>query len=218
MKKLIIFFIGLFVLCGCSAQYEVSVNGPNVKEKLTLLEYDKSKFDIQDESGWTLRESFEALLTKDEFSKEDYSVKSLSDDNKLGVEYNKSMLLDDIKGLSILNQCYTNYSITISDDIISIDTGNNFNCFDYYDNLDTVKFIFTTNHKVISTNSIEQDGNSYIWNLTRGGDNHIMIEFSESDYTNYFKYLYIIIPSFIIIVGGIIIYYVSFKKKKENKI
>ena len=94
MKRINLFLILILtlLLSGCNAVYEININGDKIEEKLTLVENNMDIVDIKNDAGWSLRESFESLLDKDEFANKDYSVKSLNTDNSLGVEYKNSKL------------------------------------------------------------------------------------------------------------------------------
>jgi len=126
MKKILILICLLF-LTGCSVNYEITLKNNKIKERLTIIETDQSLFDVRNDAGWTLRESFEMLINeeKDEFSVEDYSIKSLNTDNQLGLEYYSDSSKTLINS-SIINQCYTNPTIEINDNIVSFNSGNEF--------------------------------------------------------------------------------------------
>ena len=156
MKKILLLIIACLFLSGCTANYEITI------------------FDKTTDTGWTVRDSFNSLLDSDEFGQENYNVKSLTNDERLGVEYT-SKAASSIINSSILNQCYNNPKIENNDGIITINTGSNFECYEFYDNLESVRVVFKTNHKVISTNAEEVDGDKYIWNITKNGNKQIEI-------------------------------------------
>lgn len=216
MKKVILIFICLIFLSGCEVTYELTLNDNNITEKLTLIETNSSLFDVQNDLGWTLRETFDSLLTSDEFSDDIYSVKSLNSEGQLGVEYYSSEL-DDIINSSAINQCYINPQMIEDENIITINTGNNFKCYEYYENLETIKVVFKTNHKVISSNADIVEDNKYIWNITKEGNKQIEISYDKTDVsTNYWPI--IIICMVVILLIGIVAYYIYNKQNNENKI
>lgn len=212
MKKYIFLILILIFVSGCTANYELEIKSNKIKEKLTILETNIELFDKENDSGWTLRDSFEALLSKDEFSKNDYSIKSLNNKEQLGVEYyNKK--LESMINSTILNQCYSNPSVIIDKNIVKIKTGDSFECYELYENLESVKVTFKTNHKVIYTNSDLKQGNSYIWNITEKGNKNIEISYDNSK-TNFDFVLYLGI--FIVFIVLIIIATVIIKKLKNR--
>ncbi len=215
MKKIILFVLLTLIVSGCTANYEITLNGDTVKEKLTIIETDKTIFDKELDTGFTIRESFESLLDDDEFSREEYKTKSLSSEDQLGVEYTSSSAASIINS-SIVNTCYSNPKVDKDGNIVTINTGSNFECYDLYDNLDTVRVVFRTNHKVISTNASSVEGDSYIWNITKDSNKEIQITYDESiTKPNYILYIAIFI---LIVILGISIYFISKKVKNKNNI
>ncbi len=212
MKKLVLFTFIVLLLSGCTANYEINLKDDKVEEKLTIIETNKSIFDKELDTGWTIRQSFESMLEGDEFGEENYNVKSLITDDQLGIEYTSKSALS-ILNSSIVNQCYRNPSVSISNNIISIDTGSNFECYDFYENLESVRVVFKTNHKVISTNSDSKEGNSYIWNITKDGNKTIQITYDDSiTKKSIIPYIIIGIVAVVIIISGCFVL-----KKVKNK-
>ena len=214
MKKIIFMLIVLLFLTGCTANYELQINNNKIKEKLTVLETNLELVDIENDSGWTIRDSFESLLSKDEFGVKNYTIKSLNNDEQLGIEYN-SQKLESLENANVLNLCYTNPTITVDKNIVKIKTGDNFECYDLYENLESVKVTFKTNHKVISTNADSKQGNKYIWNITEEGNKNIEITYDSSKTTfNIVVYVCIFAAIIILVVLGYIIFRKIYKKNK----
>ena len=215
MKKVLILLVIIFITSGCSATYELTINNNDIKENLTIIENNVELFDRVNDSGWTLRESYEAMVSQDMFSKELYKVKLIDEVDKLGLEY-KTDSLKSVYNSSVLNQCYTDFSVINENGIITIDTGKNFECYDFYENLENIKIVFKTNHIVEQTNSHEKNGNSYIWNFDKDKDKQIIISYFENK-TKDSILPYILLSTFVIIIIGFIIY-LKKKNNKENKI
>ena len=217
MKKILILFCLLF-LTGCSVNYEITLKNNKIKERLTIVETDQSLFDIRNDAGWTLRESFDMLVNgeDDEFSVQDYSIKSLDTDTQLGVEYYSDASKTLINS-SAINQCYTNPTIEINDNIITFNSGNEFTCYDYYDNLETISIVLNTNYKVISSNAEVVEDNKYIWHITKDGNKNIEISYEQDTSKNSVTTTIIIIVA-LIGLASVVSYYIYNKYKKENRI
>ena len=214
MKKILILLSFVFLLSGCTASYEITINGNHIDEKLKIIETDKTIFDSDLGTGWTLRESLNAILEDDEFGTQDYKIKDLSNNNRLGVEYS-SLSLESIINSSIINQCYKNPIVDISGDIVIINTGDDFECYDLYDNLDTIKVEFKTNHKVLSSNADEVKNGKYIWNMTRDDIKSIEISYDNSiTKINFIPYV-IITLVFICICFGLWLVFNKIKHKNS---
>ncbi len=220
MKKIkfILITMCLILLSGCTATYEINIKDDKVIEKLSLIERDVTLFDKVSDTGSTLRQDFDALLNNDDiFSKKNYEMKSLNDSNQLGIEYSSSWA-KTIVNSSILNQCYDDFNIEIYKGIVTIETGNNFKCYDYYENLDTIRVVFKTNHKVISTNALEKDGDSYIWNFNEESNKNIRISYYEDKMDSSFDLVTIMLILTVLGIVGFIIYIIFNRIRQNNRI
>lgn len=211
MKKIILLSFILILLSGCTANYEVVIDGDKIKERLTITETDKSIFDKITDTGWTVRDSFDALLSGDEFSRQDYSIKSLNSEDQLGVKYSNDSL-ESLENSSVINQCFNNPSISVEDNIVYIDTGE-FECFDLYDNLDSIRIVFKTNHKVLDANADTIENDSYIWNITKDSNKVIKISYDSSiTKINYTTYVVVVLIFIVLIIGLLLVF-----RKVKNK-
>jgi hypothetical protein len=211
MKKIILLSFILILLSGCTANYEVVIDGDKIKERLTITETDKSIFDKITDTGWTVRDSFDALLSGDEFSRQDYSIKSLNSEDQLGVKYSNDSL-ESLENSSVINQCFNNPSISVEDNIVYIDTGE-FECFDLYDNLDSIRIVFKTNHKVLDANADTIENDSYIWNITKDSNKVIKISYDSSiTKINYTTYIVVVLIFIVLIIGLLLVF-----RKVKNK-
>jgi hypothetical protein len=215
-ENLLFLILFMFFFTGCQATYKINIYSNNVSENLKLIETDTLKFDIENDSGWTLRDSFESLLENDEFSKEEYKIKSLNKKNQLGIEYKNKYPLDEISESSIINQCYSNISITEDEKNIYINTGNNFNCFEYYEYLDFINIELKTNHEVIESNATTISNGVYKWEFNEQSDKEIKLTLSKTNIksSNYVLYLVFLVVIIVSIVG----YLFYNKNKSRNKI
>jgi len=219
MKKIKFVFLVLILLfiSGCDVTYEITIKNNKIKEKVSIVELNQSIFDKKLDTGWTLRESFELYANSDEFAHEDYKVKSSSNNNRLALEY-KSKDSTTILNSSFLNLCYTKPTVSELDGVITIDTGKNFQCYEYYENLDNIKIILKTNHEVVSTNAHEIEGDKYIWNITSNSDKNIKISYYEKEDSRMISPLTIALFAIVIIVAGVVIHFVRKKNLESNSI
>ena len=215
MKKILILFFLVTVVCGCSVNYELEIRNNEVYENMTIIETDSSLFDQENDSGWTMRDSFNALIYDDEFAYRDYKVKLIEDSKQLGIKYSR-VRAKSLEGSSVINQCYSDFEVRTEGNIVTIDTGDEFECYELYENLDSIKVVFKTNHKVIYTNADYVEGNKYIWDITESGNKNIKISYDKKsttiDLTNYGIVLAVF--AVLLIVVGII----SIKVKNKNNI
>ena len=214
MKKFIILTL-CFLLCGCTASYEINITNGRVEEKLNVVESNSDLFDKQTDSGWTLREIFKSAATPDQYSKSDYDYK-YNDDNKLSLEVSGKSYLENMNSLQVIDQCYNNASVTTINNVLTISTGNEFVCSDYYGVVDKIIIKLTTNHKVYDNNANKVNGNTYIWEFTKDSDYSINISIDKEKINSPIRInLIIIIVATIVVVSfiGLLLYK---KNKKEN--
>ena len=219
MKKIKLMLLALIaiILTGCTANYEISIYDNKITENVKIVETDTSLFDKRNDTGWTPREIFASYVNDNRFDKKNYTVKSIDSNNELGLEYNNSDLTS-ILNSSFLNLCYKGAAVSETDGIVNISTGTSFECFDYYDSLDTIKVVFKTNHKVKSTNSDEKHGDTYIWNISKDSNKDIQISYYKSVMNNSVN-VWLIVLIIVALIGlGIGIYSINKKNKKENEI
>lgn len=212
MKKKIALIISLLLITGCSANYEINIKNNKITEKVTLIEKDSSLFDKKMESGSTLREAFDDIVNyEDPFGVPTYEAKSINTNNTLGIEY-KVLQNKELSGLSGLNKCYKNPKVEVVNGIVKLETGDNFECYDYYELLDSVKVVINTNHKVIESNADEKKGNSYIWNITKDGNKNIKFSYKEKIDSSNKIIVVIVVLLFFIIISALLF----LKKSKKN--
>lgn len=211
MKKVILLIVLVLTLCGCSAKYEITLKNNKITEKFVIVESDKSIFDKQLDTGWTIRESFESLLNDDDYASENYEIKSLINDEQLGIEY-VSKETESILSSSIVQQCYKNPSVIEEGNIVTINTGTEFQCYELYENLENIEVILKTDYKVISSNADSINNDTYIWNISEGGNKQIEIAYEVSD--NSSKYVYYVIGALSLIL---IVVFIYTRNKIKNK-
>lgn len=216
LKKIILILL-LFMLCGCTATYELNIYDNNIKENLSVIETNKEIFNKQLDSGFSVKELYDSVLLEDQFSKKNYKIKSLENKNQLGFKY-ESFKLEGVINSYVLNQCYMDPLYSTEGDIITIKTGSNFMCYEYYDTLENIKVVFKTNHEVVSTNSHSTEGNSYIWNFTKDSDKNIEISYYQSKVNKTINIWFIVGCVIFSIIIGMVYYIVVRKNKKSNSI
>lgn len=213
LSKIVIILICLFFITGCTAEYDVSLIGDKLNEKLTLKETNTEIYDEETSSGLTVRDMFNILFQEDQYGKEEYKVKKL-DENILSAELKSNKLTFETS--PIISTCYPDISITESNEIITIDTGDNFQCYDIYDNLEEVTVKFKTDHKITSHNANSKTKGTYVWNLTKGGSKRIVISYSTKSPIKYIPIIIFFVG--VVIVLGVAVLFIKNKRREVNKI
>ena len=244
MKKKFILLILLFLVTGCSANYDIEIYNNTVKEDMEYFDSISSNWDSEALYGLTYRELVtdsvsypypvfdSTVVDENDTIKIDgveyYDNKLISDSNKLGqsLSYHK-FNLDNFNDSSIVKKCYKYFSILEEGDNIILSTSLENTCFDAYPSLDYITVNLKTNHKVVSSNADVVNGYHYTWNLSRENkdDSAILITLKKNEYIfnyeNEFikKVIYFIVIAGIILgVGGLTYKYFKNRREQSNEI
>ena len=203
----------LISLNGCTIDYKLSINGKTFKENLKIIETDVSKFDLKEEDSLSVRELFTKEVKGDIYSAREGKSKLIDNDHELGIIYKNKT--NDYISASSINYCYSEPIFTRKNKDVTIDTGEDFLCYDLYENIESIRIIIKTNNKVISSNAHEINGNNYIWNITENGSKRIMLSYEERDFNLIYS---IIIITVVILIAIITISTLKKLRIKNNSI
>ena len=210
MKKTIFLVLILFLISGCTVEYDLYINGNEFNENFKIIETNTSLFDKSISESYTMRQYFNRLVEPDFYSYDDSKRKLIDKDNELGISYKKKT--QNFSTSDIFNQCYNDSRITKNDKTVIIDTGDDFSCYNYYDNIESIKVTIKTNNKVLTNNADMIDGKKYIWNITESGNKRIIFSYIEKEKVNIPYWPFVLIISLIVIF----ILYRYFKVKIQN--
>lgn len=237
MKKIIILFLSMFLLTGCSAHYNLVLENDSLSESLNVV---SNKNDIYDGQAFSnLVENYYNqvdllvdytiqlgdMSLEEAYTKYDFYKKSIIDNNgvyglKLDHVYNDKM---NYNKTAIGNSLFDR--IVISDNYIKAYGIKDI--FANYSNLDDIKISFKTDKKVLSTNCDEETNGVYYWYINRYSNvgRTVKIEFEKNvnidneivrKSKKYWNIIYIVIG--LLCVGILIFIVVIYEKiKKSNK-
>ena len=216
--KLLYLALLLFLLTGCDVSYNLTIFDGDFKEKLTV-------------NGVNVTESNKELILPLNYENDDYSLENVKpgDDGfyDLKIKDNGYSLFhnfnyDDFVKSTILNSCYQDIDVKKLDNNIYISTTGKFKCFDYYDNIETVKVKINSSYKLVASNADSVDGSNYIWNINRNNlDKGIYIEldtsFSNKTSKNWLSNNWFLVFIFQFILLLILVGIIIFIKKKNDE-
>lgn len=244
MGKKIILLILLFLVTGCTANYNIEIYNNTIKEDMKYFDSISSNWDSEIQFGLTYRElvtesvNYPYPILNNTVVDENDSVKLegieyyqntlISDSNQLGqrLSYDK-FTFRNFQDSSIVKQCYQYFNIIEEGENIILSTSSNNMCFELYPNLDTITVNLKTNHKVVSSNASNHKGYHHTWNLRREtkDDSAITITLKKNEYVfnyeNEFvkKVIYFVaIVGIILGISGFIYYFFKMKQKNSNQI
>lgn len=233
MKKITTLLLTVFILTGCTVNYNINIDNKQIEE-ITYLKQDNSiEWDKPSNLYWgysvnefmndnynihtgSLNGSSENYYT---FEKEDgveyYKKEKISTSNEVGLKYSYKFKHDNYNLSKIANYCYDNFSVKIEDKNIKINTNSSFNCFKYYEMLDEVVINVTTSgdYEVVSSNADKQENGKYTWIINKDNAYNKPIEIELKKVINWKLILFISVPSIIVIV---IVYFILKRKIIKN--
>lgn len=175
---MLILCVGIFLLSGCTVDYNIQIDENGMKETANFL------FDNSSESKKQINELYKtplvAYYNMDTNGSFYYNVKKSQKNNNNILTYTYQFRKDQLKNSPFVEGCYYKRNITIEEKYIVLQTDERVTCLfkDGDQLIDELKVNITTKFDVIEHNADSQKGNTYTWNI------------NENNYTNkpiYFK-------------------------------
>ncbi len=233
MKKVILLIIGIFLLSGCSATYNLEIYNEDYKENISIL---SNKADTTGIKDWNIpvnadTENMDILLTAGKVTGIDYYTKKYSFVNN-NYKYNyahKFNMTNYYKSYFAVNS-YDFFAVYYNDtdesekkDLITISTSLKNLAFDKYPDLENLTINIKTNHRVYSSNADSKKDYTYTWNIDKNNytEKPIQIRIYKNKYVlNYNNelskklYIFLIILGVLLLAMGI----VFLRMRRANKI
>lgn len=165
MKKILILFLGLFLIAGCSSNYEINFSD-TINEKITfevegdLLkkveenDYEGDGFYFEEE---IINSNIPSLIEFKDYYKKDIKVI----DNKTIINLEYSYTYDNFENSFLINDCFEKSIFINKEDYYYISLGGMFYCYD----IDHFTLNLKTDYKVFIENSDDKKDGYYIWNI-----------------------------------------------------
>lgn len=213
MKKILLVFILLFLVTGCTVNYRLTYEDGVFTEYLNIV--DKEEDDAHP--------SYETVKNSGAYADITGKEKFKLDSNSTPDDIHLSHVLKDtkLKDLVVVSECFGLSTIEELDSSYYVYLYGDFTC----QNLKNSKFILETDSEVLNHNATSTEDNKYIWNLTEeeAGKNGIKFQIVKSDAKKESLAIISIFPSWakivifiiIVLVGGISILFL--KRTFENK-
>ena len=181
MKKGII-ILAIFICCGCSAKYEISLIDDEITDNLTVsyARSDETSSELNEfysDSIYALNNSFYKFIDK-------------STNNEVKLNFNYEFSTSNYNSAILPNSCFETFSFLSDEDKYYIFTDGAFKCNYYeYVDLDSFDVVVNTNHVVLENNADEVKNNKYIWHVDPNSDD-VNIKFVVKKKTsNKFKFI-----------------------------
>lgn len=163
LKKLLGLFICILFLTGCTVNYDVTIDEDSFDESISLS-FLKSQTSYND---LLVYKNDETPINVHGDENKFYDSQITENFNNYVLTYKYKHDMNSINDAYFIKNCYPNFSLVNSDQMIRISSGNQFMCLNGDDGLsaDSVSITIKTDMKVISNNADKVSGNSYTWNI-----------------------------------------------------
>ena len=177
------------MLCGCEANYTITIDKNNITEKIEVLDnvsstrtvtdimdnY-KKQYPVYSNSDWV--DADYSRADNEEYYKQTYNI----DDNGYHLYYEYTYPMQKFKEANSLNYSYEYKEITYKNNILSISMGSPNNRLKYVDEFTNLTVNIVTDYTVIKNNADSVIGNRYIWYVNKENNDTKKINF-EVDLT-----------------------------------
>ena len=217
MKKVIsMLVIFVFILTGCSTEYNLEISNKKVKEniKVEILDADIPKevpgIDVE------LNDRITPFINNDQYpifnnTKVKYKKKVTKVGDLTTVTLKHTYTHDEFRNSNTFKTCFENASFKKTRKGYDLDLNGSFYCL--YG--DSIKIKIKTNNEVLSHNASEVSGNVYTWVINDDNVKNVDIKLSLSKKTKVVTSLLYVIASSIFLLGSIFAY--RFYKKYKEK-
>lgn len=166
MKKIVLFLSLLFLVSGCSINYNLEFSGEDILEEidfsLTESEYDEwnsNQSEKFEEDGYVYFNSQQLLAFSDDY--EELHKRILNrNGNSYDVNYSYKYNYKNYNRSMVIDSCFSEYNILNKDDYYYVKLDGPFTCF-----YDDMNINIKTDRKVIHTNG-EYNNGVYTWKIT----------------------------------------------------
>lgn len=175
MKKVVLLFVIVFLLTGCTATYHLEIDDNIFKESISLNDMDVSEdlFNVYLTNPMPFHYQEKSYLDYDyavgpsEVKKtEGHLYYNLSKNNNNGIDASSKVNIRNYSDSRALHSVFNSSHINNYDDYISIYGYGGIYAFSAYPNLSKITVNITVDKMVRESNADEVNGNTYTWILT----------------------------------------------------
>lgn len=221
MKKLLVLLGCVLFLTGCDVNYDLVIDEDSFDETvaMSLLKNQTSYDDL------SIYLENKIPVTINLYETKFYDVDIIDDSNYYNLIYKFKHDSDSISNSYFISNCYPNFKIINTDNMLELSSGQEFVCFNGDDGLeaDSVNINITTDMEVISSNADNVSGNTYTWNIDETNYNNkpinMQINKSENienvikEHDNSFTLVFIVVT---VLVTMLVLYILIRLKTKKN--
>lgn len=216
MKKILLFFICLFLITGCDVTYNLTIDDDTFSEQIIIpfsrqttteemmIKYLKNKLTI----------------TTDRYEDTYYNMGVETTTDFYNLIYDYKFDYDGFKKSFFVDICYPNMKITENDGEFIIASGKNFKCLNPDNGViaDSVKINIKTDLEVVENNADSVNGDIYTWNIDYNNNEtrEINLKLKKQEVKKEYNFLFIYIVGTVIVIGFIYVFIKSKFKVVNN--
>lgn len=220
-RKLIIIFVGLLFLTGCSLKQDLTISSNGISENVDII------VPKTDENKKKIYEQYESDLyaINNDDMQDKYNKKISESDNFYKLNYKYNFRFSDFKDNYIFNNCFDSFGAVYGeDDTFVISTSKGYKCM-YFEmgEFKNYSLNIKSDFEVLESNADVIEKNNLIWNFNQENykdkNIYLKLKLGKAD-GNKFSLIQILLIIFgvIFVIGGIIFLFAKAVGKKNNKI
>lgn len=162
--KIIALTFLLVLLTGCDVDYKLTFKNHKFDENIYFYKDEEEfidKLSREENVNFLANEMYKLEKNNNLFSKE-FKYNS----NYAGYLYTSHFDDRETKLPTIANSCYDYVNITKDENTLTIQTSDEFLCYDKFSLLETVNVALDTNYKIVDSNADSINGNKLEWKIT----------------------------------------------------
>ena len=224
MRKIKVFILicCMFLLSGCSIEYNLTVNESTMEEDINAIFDKATESELASRMEGIRRTAFYNYDTREN---EYYDFTKRETNDNIILNYNYQYMGNDLYKSEAASRCYYKRIVSVTDNDITINTDNQVACL-YKDGdreIEDITINIRTDLTVLENNADKVNGNVYSWNINDQNytNKPIYIKIEKERYQEPFisQFISIIVIIIVVVIIGILIYFKAIRKhRKNNKI
>ena len=203
MKKFMFLLIGVFILCGCTNEYTLTISDKEIKEEINVT------IDNSIENKELLKFNYYPLHGN---QIDTYKKEIEENGNYLNVKLEYTYDSEEFGNADSLNQCFENKVVELNNkDYYYFKLSDMNHCV----STDDININIVTKNKVLLHNADSVKGNKYTWHVTSENFDDFVLEIKIAKGSDN-STIIVIATIVLIIVVGLIVYFV-YKKRQGNR-
>ena len=218
-RKFLLLIISVFLLSGCSAEYNLTITKDTMEEDINAI-FDKATESEYAANMEKIKRS--AYYNFDTRENEYYTFNKDEDENNIILNYKYRYKDNNLYKSEAFSRCYYKRIVNVTDRYITISTNNQVACLfkDGEREIDDITINIKTNLKVEENNADEVNENIYTWYINDQNytDKPINIKINKQEIATTLEIGVVPVIFIVIIVIALIIFttFVVITKNKKN--